>query len=82
MYGGKDLPLVEDPDAPAKTMCMVAENQLKIFRDKDWYWEDLDGGIFKWVANFDVWEALLKQYWQIGTHKRNAHGKFTNITES
>ena len=81
MYGGKDLPLVEDPDAPAKTMVFVAENQLKIFRDKDWYWEDLDGSIFKWVANFDVWEALLKQYWQMGTHKRNAHGKFTNITE-
>ncbi len=49
--------------------------------DKDWYWEDLDGSVFKWVSNFDAWEALMKQYWQFGTHKRNAHGRFTALAE-
>lgn len=82
MFGGKDLPVVEDPDAPFKTMAFVTESELKIFRDKDWYWEDLDGSIYKWVYDYDKWEALMKQYWQMGTHKRNAHGRFTNITES
>jgi hypothetical protein len=82
MYGGKDIPVVEDPDAPVKTMAMITESEMKIFRDKDWYWEDLDGSIFKWVSGYDVFEALMKQYWQIGTHKRAAHGMFTNITEA
>lgn len=82
MTGGKDLPVVEDPDAPVSNMAMITEKEMKIFRDKDWYWEDLDGSIFKWVSGFDVWEALMKQYWQIATHKRNAHGRFTNLTES
>lgn len=82
MYGGKDLPVVEDPDAPAKNMAMICEPEVKVFRDQDWYWEDIDGAVFKWVADYDIYEALMKQYWQLGTHKRNAHGRFTNITES
>jgi hypothetical protein len=81
MYGAKDIALVEDPMSPAKTMVLLTEDEIKIFRDKDWYWEDLDGGIFKWVNNFDQFEAYMKQYWQMGTHKRAAHGKFTNLTE-
>ena len=79
---GEEVPVVGDPDAPASNMAMLTEKELKIFRDKDWYWEDLDGSIFKWVSNYDVWEALMKQYWQFGTHKRNAHGRFTALTES
>lgn len=82
MYGGKDLPVVEDPDAPASNMAFVSEGELKIFRDKDWFFDDLDGSIFKWVSGYDIWEALMKQYWQLGTHKRNAHGRFTAITEA
>lgn len=82
MYGGKDIPVVEDPDAPAGNMAMLTESEIKVFRDQDWYWEDIDGSIFKWVSGYDVWEALMKQYWQVGTHKRNAHGRFTALTEA
>lgn len=82
MYGGDDIPVVEDPDAPASNMALVCEKELKLFRDKDWSWSDTDGSIFKWVHDYDIWEALMKQYWQLGTHKRNAHGRFTAITES
>jgi len=79
--GGEEVPVVADPDAPTSNMAMVTEKELKIFRDKDWYWEDIDGAVFKWVSNFDAYEALLKQYWQLGTHQRNAHGRFTALTE-
>lgn len=77
----EEIPVVADPDAPSSTMVMLTESECKVFMDKDWYWEDLDGSIFKWVSNYDAWEALMKQYWQFGTHKRNAHGKFTALTE-
>lgn len=81
MYG-QDLPLIADPAAPAKNMYMLTESEMKIYRDKDWYWEDTDGSVLKYVHDFDVFEALMKQYWQLVTHKRNAHARFTNLTEA
>ena len=82
MYGGKDLPLVDDVDAPAKTAFFIHEPDIKIWRDKEWHWQDKDGSVLKWVKDYDAWEALMKQYWQMGTHQRNSHGKMTNITET
>lgn len=82
MYGEKDLPLVADPDCPAKSMFFLTESEIKIWRDKPWYWEDRAGGVLQWITDYDAFEGLMKQYWQIGTHQRNAHGKLTNITES
>jgi hypothetical protein len=82
MYGEKDLPLVADPDCPAKSMFFLSESEIKVWRDKPWYWEDRAGGVLQWITDYDAFEGLMKQYWQIGTHQRNAHGKLTNITES
>jgi len=82
MYGEKDLPVVADVDTPAKSAFFLTEPEFKIWRDKEWYWEDMDNSILKWVTDFDAFEALMKQYWQLGTHQRNAHGKLTNLTES
>jgi len=83
MYGeGTDIPVVADPDTPAKHMFFINEKEIKIWRKKDWYWEDRDGSVLKWVVDYDAFEGLMKKYWQLGTHKRNAHGKLTNLTEA
>jgi hypothetical protein len=82
MYGGNDIPLVDDVDAPAKHAFFIHEPDIKIWRDKEWHWQDRDGSVLKWVPEYDAWEALMKQYWQVGTHQRNSHAKMTNITES
>lgn len=79
---GKEVPVVADRDCPAKSMFGLCEDELTIYRDKEWYWEDTDGSTFKWVHDFDCFEALMKQYWQMGTHVRGSHWKMTNITES
>jgi hypothetical protein len=81
-YGEKDIPVVADPDTPDKNMFFISESQIKIWRDKDWFWEDRGGSVLQWVTDYDAFEALMKKYWQMGTHQRNAHGKMTNITES
>lgn len=81
MYGAADLPVVDDVEAPAKHMFFLHEPSIKIYRDKEWAWQNRDGAILKWVTDYDAWEGLMKQYWQIGTGQRNAHGKMTNITE-
>lgn len=82
MYGEEDLPLVADPDTNDKQMFFITENQIKIWQESDWHWEDTAGGVLQWVTDYDAFEALMKKYWQMGTHQRNAHGKMTNITES
>lgn len=81
MYGEKDLPVVADPDTPAKNMFFLTESELKIWQSKDWRWEDKDNSVLKWVTDYDAFEGFMKKYWQLGTHQRNAHGKMTNITE-
>ena len=78
---GKEIPVVEDVDIQPKTAYFVNEKAVKIFRQKDWYFEDADGAILKWDTDFDRFQGLLKCYWQLATHNRNHHGAMTNITE-
>jgi hypothetical protein len=78
---GKEIPVVEDVDIQPKTAYFVNEKAMKIFRQKDWYFEDADGAILKWDTDFDRFQGLLKCYWQLATHNRNHHGAMTNITE-
>jgi hypothetical protein len=82
MYGEKDLPLVADPDTPAKCAFFLTEPQLKIWKFSNWKWEDRDNSVLKWVTDYDAFEGFMKKYWQLGTHQRNAHGKLNNLTES
>lgn len=78
---GREIPVVEDPDAPAGKMWFLDESAFKVYRDKDWSWLDTDGGIWKWVQNKDAFEAVMKQYWQIGVERRNSQGLLSDITE-
>lgn len=78
---GKEIPLVDDPDAPPSTAAFLDEKEIKVFAKKDWYFEDKDGAVLKWVDDYDEFQGLMKKYWQVGTHKRNAHGLMNNITE-
>lgn len=75
-----EIPVVTDVDAPAGKMWFVDEKAFKIYRSKAWHWEDRDGGVWKWVNNYDAFEALMKQYWEFGCDRRNTSGVMTGIT--
>jgi hypothetical protein len=70
---------VEDVDAPPGTMWFLDESSFAVYRDKDWFWEDRDGAIWKWVKDYDAFEALIKKYWQFGVDARNANGRLDDI---
>lgn len=80
-YGAKEIPIVEDPDAPPNKMRFVNEDKIKIFRSGPWKWADKDGTVLKWVHDFDAWEGLMKSYYEFGTTQRNAHGSLNDIIE-
>lgn len=78
---GTEVPVVEDVDAPPEQMLMIDESKIKIYRNKEWHFVDEDGNILKWVVDYDVFEFLMRQYWEIGTSQRNAHAVLQDITE-
>lgn len=79
---GTDVPVVEDVDHPPEKMHFLDESEFKIYRSREWHWMDDDGTVLKWVTDYDSWEALLRQYSELGTQRRNAHGRLDDIIES
>jgi hypothetical protein len=80
--GKGDIPVVEDVDCPFNTQYGLDEKTIKLYREKQWYFPDPDGSMWKWVHDFDAWETLLKQYWEIGVKKRNANWVIRDLIES
>jgi hypothetical protein len=77
----KEIPVVTDIDCPANSMYIMDEKEFSVYRNQDWYFANDDGSVLKWVHDYDAWEALLKCYWQLVTHKRGAAARFTALTE-
>jgi len=78
---GREIPVIEDPDAPDSTMYGLDEDSLKIYRNEAWSWMNRDGGIWKWVHDFDAYEAIMNQYWEIGLNRRNANFVIKDLVE-
>jgi len=78
---GTEVPVVEDVDCKPNRMYFIDEDKIKIFRSKEWHWADKDGSIFKWVHDYDIWEALIKSYYEFGTVRRNAQGALMDLIE-
>lgn len=79
---GREIPLVEDPDQAPGRLFFMDETKIKKYRKRPWYFADTDGSIFKWVADFDTWQGLMKCYFEYGTSQRNAHVLHTGVTEA
>ena len=78
---GTEIPVVEDVDCKPNRLLFVTEDEFKIYRNKTWHWADEDGNVLKWVSGYDAFDAVMRQYWEIGTSRRNAHGQLKDITE-
>lgn len=80
-----EIPLMHDNDAPEGEMQFVNEKEIKLYEAGDWSFMNRDGSNWSRVVTsagkFDAYEATLYKYCEIGTHRRNAHGKLTDITE-
>ena len=75
-----DIPFMVDPDAPRGKMWCLKEDTFKIYRRNPWDWEDRDGSVWKWVTDYDAYQALMKQYWEFAVNRRNANAVMEGIT--
>lgn len=81
-----EIPVVADVDAPLNTQWFVNEEALTFYRDEEWHWLDRDGSMWKQVrdanGDYDAYYARLVEYHELGTDRRNTHGKITDLTEA
>lgn len=80
-HNGREIPVIEDLDAPDNTMYFLDESKITVYQDHDWEWMNRDGSTWKWVTDYDAYEAVINKYWEIGTNQRNAHAVAKDITE-
>lgn len=81
-----DIPVVSDFDCQPNRMYYMNEKQIKIYRESDWSFMDTDGSMWQRVfdssGRYDAYEAIMYQYLQLGTHRRNSHGLLTDLIEA
>ena len=82
---GGDVPIIADVDAPKKTAYFVNEKQIQLYRPHGFKFMDRDGSMWKQKVDtngvYDAYRASLYEYSELGTFRRNTHGKVTNIIE-
>ncbi len=83
-----EIGLLADTDSPLNTVWGLDESHLKIYREADWQYMDMDGN--KWVRVpgsvsgtwKDAYAATQYMYTEVATDRRNAHFKIADVTEA
>lgn len=78
-YSGK--PFVVDTQCKRNTIFYVTPETMKIFRNEDFSWMDMDGKIWHRRENKDSYFATLFHYGDLACVSRNGNGKLGDITE-
>lgn len=82
---GGDIPIIADIDAPKNTALFVNEKQIQMYKPHGFKFMDRDGSMWKQKVDangvYDAYRASLYEYSELGTFRRNTHGKITNIIE-
>ena len=77
-----DIPITPDWACPDGTLYAINKSELYLHQLADWAWMDMDGSMWARVPNKDAYAATMFQYSNIGTFRRNTHGKLSGITEA
>ena len=76
-YNG--MPLIADIDAPYGRIYVLDESTMKVFSDQDWHFLDMDGSTLRQVQGYDVFEAVMARYMNLGATRRNNQIVVTGI---
>ncbi len=76
-----EIPVVVDVDARPNAMTFLNEGEMKLYRANGWEFMDRDGSKWQRKVGYDAYQSTMYQYSEIGTHRRNTHGRIDDITE-
>ena len=75
----RDIPLVDDKDAPHRQMDFISKEDLKVYEVKPFAWDESSGGVWKWSADQDAVTGFGKVYFNLGTSNRKALASLRDI---
>lgn len=78
-YSGK--PFVVDTDTKRNTIFYVVPETMKIFRNQDFSWMDMDGKIWHRRENKDSYFATMYHYGDLACVTRNGNGVLGDLSE-
>ena len=78
-YG--DIPMVTDFDAPKGVAWFPNDKELALNTNVGWEWIDEQGATWQKIPGYDGFIAEMRNYSEMTTYRRNAHGKLSEITE-
>ena len=78
--GRGEVALWAERDCLDDVAFLVNTSHLTHWVMSDWSFMDRDGSVLNRVSATDAYEATLYKYHELGTDKRNAHGKLTGLT--
>lgn len=84
-----EIPFVADVDCPVNKQYYLNEKELTYYREGDWSWMNRDGSMWQRTFNvggvvgaYDMYEAMMFQYSELGCHRRNTQGLIADLTEA
>lgn len=78
-YG--DIPMMTDFDAPAGVAWFPNDSELALNTNVGWEWIDEQGATWQKMPGVDGFIAEMRNYSELTTYRRNAHGKLSGIAE-
>lgn len=76
-----DRPMVIDDHCQVGTVYAMKASDMMWIQMSDWEWMEEDGKSLKWESRLDRYIAVLFKYCNLGTFRRNAHGKITGAAD-
>jgi hypothetical protein len=78
-YG--DIPMMTDFDAPKGVAWFPNDKEIALNTNVGWEWIDEQGATWQKIPGYDGFIAEMRNYSELTTYRRNAHGKLEGITE-
>lgn len=81
-----EIPIVVDVDHPRGSIHFLNEKEIQVYRESDWSFMDRDGSIWQRKITsagvHDAYQGTMFQYSELGTTRRNTHGRIDDLIEN
>lgn len=74
-----DIPVWFEKDCPYGTMFFIDRSSVKVYKQRDFGFDDTDGRVLNKIAGYDAFEAFIKVYLNLGSEAPNRNAVIRGI---